>query len=318
MTIRIEEEKELLTVKPREVSPSQRRNEDVDPTKRDSEEDEILYTTDGQLIFAPSVYDHGVFLMLNSTVLDPRILVQAIEQAEDAYWLDDEPVTPVHSVDVRKETSNVIEEYCDDCSEPSCLSSSSSEISLVSSSKSVRFSKNLISDIQYRPKTLPEDLRTLFYTYEETQRFRQEYRLERRIIERMDEEADEFLPENMSLARTDELYEPSLEDDEDKHNVQQDKNQLPRIAADNIIIVGEDEQVNDDIPPCSSCLNHNKCKYDISRVVVMHNDTLKTYDDSVFHVRNSETVTNGNKKFKTSNEDFFDNDSFWSGSITWY
>lgn len=317
MTIKIEEEKELLTVKPRESSPSQRRNEDVDPIKRESEEDEILYSTDGQLIFAPSVYDHGVCLMLNSTVLDPRILVQAIEQAEDAYWLDDEPDTPVHSVDVHKETSNVTEEYCEDCCEQSCTSSSSSEISQVSSSKSVRFTKNLISDIRYRPRTLPEDLRTLFYTYEETQRFRQEYRLERRIIERMDEGADGFLPEGASSGRTNELYDSPLEDDEDQDYAQQDKNQLMRVAADNVIVGSEDEQINDDISS-SSCSNHNKCKYDISRVVVMHNDTLKTYDDSVLHVLNSETVTNGNKKFKTSNEDFFDNDSFWSGSITWY
>jgi hypothetical protein len=43
--------------------------------------------------------------------------------------------------------------------------------------------------------------------------------------------------------------------------------------------------------------------YRISRVVVLHNDKLETFVDQ--------------EKEKNVN-DFFDNDSFWSGSITWY
>lgn len=45
-------------------------------------------------------------------------------------------------------------------------------------------------------------------------------------------------------------------------------------------------------------------RHDISRVVVLHNDKIETF---------------GNPEQSISNpDDFFDNDSFWSGSITWY
>ena len=48
---------------------------------------------------------------------------------------------------------------------------------------------------------------------------------------------------------------------------------------------------------------HSSNVYRISRVVVLHNDKLETFVDHQ----------------KEANVDgFFDNDSFWSGSITWY
>lgn len=45
------------------------------------------------------------------------------------------------------------------------------------------------------------------------------------------------------------------------------------------------------VPPSCSSSRHN-----ISRVVVLHNDKVETFSDNID----------------------FDNDSFWSGSITWY
>jgi hypothetical protein len=47
--------------------------------------------------------------------------------------------------------------------------------------------------------------------------------------------------------------------------------------------------------------------YRISRVVVLHNDKLETFVDQEQVKENHHHV-----------HDFFDNDSFWSGSITWY
>jgi len=323
MTIKIEEEKELLTVNPREAPPSQRRNEDVDPVKREDEEDKNddreIFATDGQLIFAPSLSDHGVFLMLNHTVLDSRVLVQAIEQAEEAYWLDDDHPAQVDVVDESEldQTSYTKEDYCDDCNDPSCLSSS---VDIYVQRRSVRFTEKLVTEIRYRPRTLPEDLRTLFYTYEETQRFRQEYRLERRIVERMDEELDEFTSEDTILVQPTEPHGSPV--DEDPLNLKQDEtylSQAPHNKVDICIEANEQKQLNDDIPSCCSLLSQQfKCKYDISRVVVMHNDTLKTYDDTAQQVCSNDVLPIGNKKLKTSTEDFFDNDSFWSGSITWY
>lgn len=54
----------------------------------------------------------------------------------------------------------------------------------------------------------------------------------------------------------------------------------------------------------------------ISRVVVLHNDKLETFygsDDD--HVKQEELVASNSD---TGADHFFDNDSFWSGSITWY
>ena len=45
--------------------------------------------------------------------------------------------------------------------------------------------------------------------------------------------------------------------------------------------------------------------YRISRVVVLHDNKLETFVDE-------------HKAAEANVDDFFDNDSFWSGSITWY
>jgi hypothetical protein len=50
----------------------------------------------------------------------------------------------------------------------------------------------------------------------------------------------------------------------------------------------------------------------ISRVVVEHNDNLETFYDF------SDLANPIHKGDAAVNDVFFDNDSFWSGSITWY
>ena len=50
----------------------------------------------------------------------------------------------------------------------------------------------------------------------------------------------------------------------------------------------------------------------ISKVVVEHNENLKTFYDSD---QNLASPVSGGASF---DDVFFDNDSFWSGSITWY
>jgi hypothetical protein len=46
-------------------------------------------------------------------------------------------------------------------------------------------------------------------------------------------------------------------------------------------------------------------RHHISRVVVLHNDKIETFG-------------NPEHQSQSNPDDFFDNDSFWSGSITWY
>lgn len=55
----------------------------------------------------------------------------------------------------------------------------------------------------------------------------------------------------------------------------------------------------------------------IFKVVVKHKNKLETFID-----KDTDLSRYKNKaipdKFKTANDDFFDNDSFWNGQITWY
>lgn len=85
------------------------------------------------------------------------------------------------------------------------------------------------------------------------------------------------------------------------------------------------------VPPSSLSLGRHR----ISRVVVMHKNVLETFVDeeltgtssfSASHASNtginSAMITDPTATVvadpKTASDDFFDNDSFWSGQITWY
>ena len=52
----------------------------------------------------------------------------------------------------------------------------------------------------------------------------------------------------------------------------------------------------------------------ISRVVILHEDKIETFrnPEDALKTDSVSTVTEQNS------DDFFDNDSFWSGSLTWY
>lgn len=53
-------------------------------------------------------------------------------------------------------------------------------------------------------------------------------------------------------------------------------------------------------------------RHGISRVVVLHNDKIETFCGPEPCMNSSDSPV------PTGCDDFFDNDSFWSGSITWY
>jgi hypothetical protein len=72
--------------------------------------------------------------------------------------------------------------------------------------------------------------------------------------------------------------------------------------------VGNEELLNLIATNKSSC--PLAARHHISRVVVLHNDRLETF-------LNPDEVLSKPKEVPVSN-DFFDNDSFWSGSLTWY
>lgn len=179
---------------------------------------------------------------------------------------------------------------------------SSYSFSSASADRKVTWSNPLVTEVRTRERTKQEDVRSLFYSYEETQRFRQEYRLERR---RGTE--DESPDDNESCSDEGYCARQSTATGWSRMNFK-----------DNCVV-----------PPSNLSLG----KHRISRVVVMHKNVLETFIDEeltasydVNYVSNFNTTgaTGTDSELtvvtdaKTASDDFFDNDSFWSGQITWY
>ncbi|KAG7366187.1 hypothetical protein IV203_028857 [Nitzschia inconspicua] len=146
----------------------------------------------------------------------------------------------------------------------------------------VTFAEDLVTDVFTRERTLPEEVPRLFYTSMETQTFRQQYRFERKAT----------------------VTSP--------HSSAGSKN-----------------------TPLSSPLSSSR--HHISRVVVLHNDKLETFfhqgdeegeeknEDDLLASLVSPSVSpeplSSTVPFaptSSSSDDFFDSDSFWTGSLTWY
>jgi len=150
----------------------------------------------------------------------------------------------------------------------------------------VTWSTHLVTEVKTRPRTLPEDVRDLFYTYEETQRFRQEYRQERKM--------------------------------------------LAQLQAEPCLTTSTCTNPASLSTPSSTPFSYSSTpgRHRISRVVVMHNDTLKTFfDDDLLSPKVPPSTEDHEKDTLEhspallpcgKSNDFFDDDSFWSGSITWY
>lgn len=127
----------------------------------------------------------------------------------------------------------------------------------------VSFAEPLVTQMWTRPYTPRDEISNLFYSTEETQRFRHEYRLERKLLTELAIDPDSFPVDSEELS--------------------------------NLL----------------TSTNQPSARHRISRVVVLHNDKLETFFNT------DETIT-CSKMDVPSGDDFFDSDSFWSGSITWY
>lgn len=144
------------------------------------------------------------------------------------------------------------------------LSTSSDSLSSDSSlERRVSFASSLVTDVWTRPFTPREDIPSLFYSTEDTNRFRQEYRLERKVLNELSVDPDTFSINNDDLS---------------------------------------------DLIVTAPSGHSPAARHSISRVVVLHNNKLETFCTPNEVVQPTESL----------NGDFFDNDSFWSGSLTWY
>lgn len=152
-----------------------------------------------------------------------------------------------------------------------------SSISSCSTAKGVTFAEPLVTQVRTRPRTKKAHLRSLFYTYEETQRFRQAYREERRLKAQEEAESE---------------------------------------ASSSLVPLGE-PSTNSTWDGLSSQGIDNARSHRISRVVVLHKNTLETFIDKEMGFPLSFSDASQGK-CKMASGDFFDNDCFWNGQITWY
>lgn len=165
----------------------------------------------------------------------------------------------------------------------------------------VSFASQLITDVWTRPRTVSEDISILFYSSQEIQRFRQNYRVERQILG--------------------DLSQPEKCTDENE--------ELSNLSS--ITTAATSLNTSSSIASGSTSLNARR---QISRVVVLHDDKLETFfkpadplffpnDCRIAEEKNGWQPSSANfqeqlTSCESESEDFFDNDSFWSGSLTWY
>lgn len=203
----------------------------------------------------------------------PSKSLELIEPSLSSSWHNEAPhhLRSEQCCMVEQEIIPELEDTDDDCT---TVSSCSTEARSRSYGRAtVTFASVLVTEVRTRPKTRPEDVSTLFYSCEETQRFRQEYRHERDEVQ-----DDETTPSEPTPAQTVPLL----------------KNGIGH----------KDESV--------ACGGHR-----ISRVVVMHEDTLETFVDKDMALQQA-PISLGVGDVTAASDDFFDTDRFWSGQITWY
>lgn len=155
----------------------------------------------------------------------------------------------------------------------------SSVSSTITQSNKVSFCEELVTEKWTRPYTEPEDIPHLYYSTDETNRFRQEYRLERKVLTSPD--FDEVL---------------LMSDDEAS-----DCSSIRRPGT----VCNSYCNSSDTDASCPCLSDTTSSRRSISRVVVLHNDKIESFSDSF--------CTN-----KMIAPDFFDTPEFWSGSITWW
>lgn len=154
----------------------------------------------------------------------------------------------------------------DESSISSCGTSQSMERD--NDQRRVQFAPRLVSEVRERPRTPLEDISTLFYSHDDTQRFRQEYRMERSVKSHVYYEEEECIQPSKSNESSTQSFSFNIPKKRNRHK--------------------------------------------ISRLVVEHQGTSRTFYNNDDPTSSEVFVQN------MTSDNFFDNDSFWNGSITWY
>ena len=182
----------------------------------------------------------------------------------------------------------------------------------------VSFSEDMVTDVWTRPFTPRAEVSNLFYSTEETSRYVWVLLVLR--LRRFLRDSGKYtgsIPHPvlvpLSLYHHPQHYTHKQQHHPQQHHQPQhhphysfrQEYRLERKLLSELSV--DPETCNLDDKDLAALVSHTKASpqqaYRISRVVVLHENKLETFVDE-----NKQTNVN----------DFFDNDSFWSGSITWY
>jgi hypothetical protein len=217
----------------------------------------------------------------------------------------------------------------DDESVMTLSSTSSSDLESNSIARVVTFAPELVTEEWTRPYTPTEDLGKLYYSTQETQRY-----------------VRSCLPRSLSFYTS---VKPIFEFEKNSHTLQKSacwratsrlscrvsflcsfrfrqEYRIERKLLGSAPSLGdEDESLGDlwEVPLPSQSLRFGT--RGISRVVVVHNDTLATFSSPTPLVGNGSadgencvSTSDSSAANKERASDFFDTPEFWSGSITWW
>jgi len=90
-----------------------------------------------------------------------------------------------------------------------------------------------------------------------------------------------------------------------------------KVNSEDLVCERKTKGDHDLIRSTSSSNNDGQNCRRISRVVVLHEDSLETFYDNEIGQEVEPNICS-EKPHLPANNEFFDNDNFWSGSIAWY
>lgn len=200
------------------------------------------------------------------------------------------------------------------------------------SSKKVSFAEELVSDVWTRPRTRPEEVRSLFYSAEDEARFREETYLENlmgaktSIPETCEDNAsdcatsvisDDEFEDQCSIGSIEDLLQ-SLDDDSLSDSISPLKSVcLPSADSSVPSTIEVDGTLEDERMP-SFLGRRSSSPSVVSRAVVRYGGTVKTFYSGTSVLPSCGMEAQEDHSASGDLPFDFDDPAFWNGTVTWY
>lgn len=195
---------------------------------------------------------------------------------------------------------------------------STSDISTIADHRRVSFAPQLVTDVWTRERTRLEDISNLYYSASQTQTFRQEYRLERKVLSDLCIDPETFPVDDEELSN---LVAATTSTNASSSSSNNDRHRISRV------VVLHNDKLATFFNPADQLLlpesnnSNNKEKKKQQQQQQQHQQPAHSHHQAAAAAESCNNLGSSNFDYSdpsSSSEDFFDNDSFWSGSLTWY